>query len=368
MTASSPKELQQNRSLEKDAELEKGKGGGHGLPPNKHPTSFIETLVHLLKGFVGSGVFALGEGFKNVGLILGTVLTVFIGIACVYCEHILLKCSTTLKKRRKLSYYPDFAETVEMCFEEGPQSLRKFAKFTGSITYFMIIFMQFGFCCVYILFISNTSKYISDSYGLNLDLRVHMCIMMVPLILSSLVRSLKYIVPISLTANLCMIFGIASTMYIVMQDLPPVSSRRYIGDLGNVPLFFGTAVYSFEGIGLVLPLKREMKNPKHFDRPLGVLNLGLVIIVSIFLMMGFFSYLKYGDDIQASVTLNLPEKLVLSQMVRVAIGIGILFTYALMFYVPIELIWPRIAARFGPLSKPLLSELIFRIFMVFVTI
>ncbi|XP_039287387.1 transferrin [Nilaparvata lugens] len=39
-----------------------------------------------------------------------------------------------------------------------------------------------------------------------------------------------------------------------------------------------------------------------------------------------------------------------------------------MFYVPIELIWPRIAARFGPLSKPLLSELIFRIFMVFVTI
>lgn len=59
----------------------------------------------------------------------------------------------------------------------------------------------------------------------------------------------------------------------------------------------------------VLPLKNEMKNPNNFNKPLGVLNVGMVIVCIMFVAMGFLSYLKYGDLVSGSVTLNLtPEE------------------------------------------------------------
>lgn len=53
-----------------------------------------------------------------------------------------------------------------------------------------------------------------------------------------------------------------------------------------------------------------MKNPNNFSKPLGVLNVGMVIVGSMFVAIGFLSYLKYGDSVAGSVTLNLdPEQM-----------------------------------------------------------
>lgn len=50
-----------------------------------------------------------------------------------------------------------------------------------------------------------------------------------------------------------------------------------------------------------------MKNPKQFGSPLGVLNTGMVVVGTMFTLMGFLAYLKYGNDIKGSVTLNLGD-------------------------------------------------------------
>ena len=75
----------------------------------------------------------------------------------------------------------------------------------------------------------------------------------------------------------------------------------------ELPLFFGTAIYLFEGIGLVLPLRNSMKNPKNFSRSFGVLNVGMVFLTALFTLFGFIGYWKYGDDVKSSLTLNLPS-------------------------------------------------------------
>lgn len=51
---------------------------------------FLETLTHLLRGNIGSGVFAMGDAFKNGGLILAGILTVTIGLVSVHSQHILV--------------------------------------------------------------------------------------------------------------------------------------------------------------------------------------------------------------------------------------------------------------------------------------
>lgn len=53
-----------------------------------------------------------------------------------------------------------------------------------------------------------------------------------------------------------------------------------------------------------------MKEPQHFAKPLGVLNVGMSIVTVLFTTLGFLAYLQYGDNIQGSVTLNLEIKYV----------------------------------------------------------
>lgn len=48
-----------------------------------------------------------------------------------------------------------------------------------------------------------------------------------------------------------------------------------------------------------------MKKPSNFNKSFGVLNVGMVIVGTMFVAMGFVSYLKYGDAVAGSVTLNL---------------------------------------------------------------
>lgn len=90
-----------------------------------------------------------------------------------------------------------------------------------------------------------------DVYGWELSVQLHMAIVLVPIILSTWIRNLKYLVPVSSIANFLVLAGYMATMYIMSHDLPPISERRYIADWKNIPLFFGTVIYSFEGITLV---------------------------------------------------------------------------------------------------------------------
>jgi len=50
-----------------------------------------------------------------------------------------------------------------------------------------------------------------------------------------------------------------------------------------------------------------MKTPASFGGTTGVLNIGMTIITIMYVGMGFFGYVKYGEDAKGSVTLNLPN-------------------------------------------------------------
>lgn len=51
-----------------------------------------------------------------------------------------------------------------------------------------------------------------------------------------------------------------------------------------------------------------MRNPKQFSTVFGVLNVGMVIVTSLIILTGFMGYLKFGEAVRGSLTLNLPEE------------------------------------------------------------
>lgn len=50
-----------------------------------------------------------------------------------------------------------------------------------------------------------------------------------------------------------------------------------------------------------------MEHPKAYLKPFGIMNMGMLIVLSLYAIIGFFGYWKYGDNAQGSITLNLPQ-------------------------------------------------------------
>lgn len=90
-----------------------------------------------------------------------------------------------------------------------------------------------------------------DIYGYEFNIHLHMLYILVPILLPCLITNLKYLAFCSGIANVCMATGIGVVFYYACQDLPHPSEREYVGELNNLPLFFGTAIFAFEGIALV---------------------------------------------------------------------------------------------------------------------
>lgn len=51
-----------------------------------------------------------------------------------------------------------------------------------------------------------------------------------------------------------------------------------------------------------------MKTPRAFVGKFGVLNRAMVSIIILYVGMGLFGYLQYGDGAEGSITLNLPSE------------------------------------------------------------
>lgn len=58
----------------------------------------------------------------------------------------------------------------------------------------------------------------------------------------------------------------------------------------------------------MLALENNMKTPGSFGGTTGVLNVGMTAITIMYVAMGFFGYIKYGENSKGSITLNLPAE------------------------------------------------------------
>lgn len=112
-----------------------------------------------------------------------------------------------------------------------------------------------------------------------------------------------------------------------------------------------------------MPLENEMKSPKSFGGPVGVLNVAMALIIALYVGMGFFGYLRYGADAKGSITLNIPSgdpwvhlsiilrhhtfayyllfslSCRLAQVVKITMAFAIFITHALQNYVAIDIVW-----------------------------
>ncbi|KAF6210808.1 hypothetical protein GE061_013919 [Apolygus lucorum] len=336
----------------------------------EHPTSNFDTMVHLLKGNIGIGILAMPDAFLNAGLAVGTVGTLVMGLICTHCMHIIVRCAHELCGRYQAPFLT-YSQVANRSFKSGPVSVQRYSRLIRWVVNIFLVITQLGFCCVYFVFVGENIKQVVDLYDpfqVKLDVHWYIAGALLPMILLSWVNNLKFLAPVSMIAAILTFVGLGITFYYVLIDLPSVQTVSLSANVSQLPLFFGTAIYAFEGIGVVLPLENNMENPEDFGGLTGVLNTSMVIVALMYTFVGFFGYLKYGGGnmILGSITLNLPQNEGLAQSVRIMMALAIFLSYGIQFYVPMRIFWPPIERRLRTQYK-LLAELATRTLLVIFT-
>ncbi|KAK4872813.1 hypothetical protein RN001_014842 [Aquatica leii] len=334
-----------------------------------HPTTNVETFIHMLKGFLGTGILAMPEAFKMAGLANGFILTILIGILCTYSLHVLVQAQYVLCKKTRVPFLT-YSGLTKAALLNGPIAFNKFAVMSSYLVDVFLILYEMGMCCVYSIFVSVNVKQLVDEYLLEpMALEFYTIILLVPFMLILSIPNLKWLAPFSFVSNLLTFGSFGIILYYVFSELPLIENRRLVGTLHEFPLFFGTTLFALEGVGVVTALENNMKTPKSFGGYFGVLNVAMFFMMLLYVGMGFLGYWRYGEETQSSITLNLENKDVLAKLVLGLNSIAIYLSYGLQGFVPVNIMWNTyLLKRLSNLKHVWMFEYILRIVVVIVTV
>jgi proton-coupled amino acid transporter len=109
-------------------------------------------------------------------------------------------------------------------------------------------------------------------------------------------------------------------------------------------MFIGTAIFTYEGIGLIIPIQESMKQPHRFP---GVLAGVMVVITFIFLSAGALSYAAYGSTTKTVILLNLPQDDKFVNVVQFLYSLAILLSTPLQLFPAIRIMENELFTRSG---------------------
>jgi proton-coupled amino acid transporter len=286
-------------------------------PKPQGDASDIQSFFTLLKAFIGTGIMFLPKAFKNGGILFSSVTLVTVSIVTSLCFHLLLEC-----RKRYGGGYGDLGKEI------GGRRLR-------SLILFSITLSQIGFVCAGLIFTADNlhsffnavTKHSTTPLSVNLLITIQL-IALIPL---SYIRNMSKLGPVALLADVFILIGL---VYIYSYDITKIIQMGGFNPTiqkfnpRDWTLTVGSSIFTFEGIGLILPIQSSMKHPEHFNR---LLLIVMVIITIIFASVGVLCYGTFGDKVQVEVINNFPQD---SKLVN---AVQFLYAIAVMVGEPVQL-------------------------------
>jgi proton-coupled amino acid transporter len=315
----------------------------------QHGSSPKGAALLLLKSFVGTGVLFLPKAFLNGGMIFSSAVLLFVAALSYYC--FLLLCSTRL--------------AVPASF--GGMGKKLYGKWMLILINFSLVISQIGFSSAYIVFVSeNLQAFVLavSNCKTYIDIKWMILMQMIIFLPLSLYRNLHNIQKVAIVADVFILLGL---LYLYYFDIYTLVEQHGIADIEpfnpkSWTLFIGTAIFTFEGIGLIIPIQESMKDPRKFP---GVLALIMIVITIVFTSMGALSYAAFGSKTKTVVILNMPQDSKFVNGVQFIYSLAILLSTPLQFFPAIEITSKAIFTKTGK-NNPYIKwkKNIFRFLMV----
>ena len=292
------------------------------------------TILILLKSFVGTGVLFLPRAFFNGGILFSFTVMILVSFASYYC--FLLLTTSRLKLRGS---YADMAEMM-------------YGSYLRSLVNTSLVISQVGFSSAYIVFTSeNLRAFVLAVSKRKTDIDIKLVILMqlavfLPL---SLYRNLNKLSFIVYVADLFIVLGIVYLYYYNISTLAVDGIADVVLFNQNTwTLFIGTAVFTFEGIGLIIPIQDGMKKPQQLP---SILGLVMIIITCIFVSMGALAYAAYGSKTETVILLNMDQENKFVNGVQFIYSLAILLSTPMQIFPAITIMENAIFSKSGKYDK-----------------
>jgi proton-coupled amino acid transporter len=285
----------------------------------------------LLKSFVGTGVLFLPRAFLNGGMLFSSVVLLFVSILSYYCFILLVNA--------RLKIDGSFGDIGGVLY----------GKWMRWIILGSIVLSQLGFVSAYIVFTSqNLQAFILavSKCMTYIDIKFIVLMQLVIFLPLSLVRDISKLGITALVADLFIMLGL---IYVYYYDIKTIVDQKGVSDVASFnsatwTVFIGTAIFTYEGIGLIIPIQESMKQPKKFP---GVLAGVMVVITVIFLSAGALSYAAYGSSTKTVVLLNMPQDDKFVNAVQFLYSLAILLSTPLQLFPAIRIMENELFTRSG---------------------
>ena len=301
-----------------------------GRPPAGRSTPLGAAFM-LLKSFVGTGVLFLPKAYLNGGMLFSNVVLLCVAALSYYCFILLV--NTRLK--------------VEASF--GDMGGILYGKWLRVLILSSVALSQIGFVSAYIVFTSeNLQAFILAVSRCRtlIDIKFMVLMQLVIFLPLSLIRDIS---ALSLTAYIADAFIFLGLIYLYYYDIFTIAIHHGVADIVNFnprdwPLFIGTAIFTFEGVGLIIPIQESMRQPTKFPPVLAAV---MIIITVVFITMGAFSYAAFGSSTRTVVLLNLPQDDKFVNSVQFLYSLAILLSTPLQLFPAIRIMENALFTRSG---------------------
>jgi proton-coupled amino acid transporter len=285
----------------------------------------------LLKSFVGTGVLFLPRAYLNGGMMFSNVVLLLIAIFSYYCFILLVSVRLKVK-----ASFGDMGGII-------------YGKHFRNMINFSLVISQIGFSSAYIVFVGENLQAFIEAVShckTSIDIKWVILMQMIIFLPLSLYRNINHIQKMALAADLFILLGL---VYIYFYDVKTIVHQGGISDIQDFnpkdwTLFIGTAIFTFEGIGLIIPIQGSMKDPGKFPTVLAsVMTIVSVVMISI----GALSYAAYGSHTKTVVLSNMRQDNKLVNGVQFIYSVAILLSTPLQIYPAIEITSQQLFSRTG---------------------
>jgi proton-coupled amino acid transporter len=137
---------------------------------------------------------------------------------------------------------------------------------------------------------------------------------------------MKTLSPFSLIADIANLFGLSAVLIQDFEFYQHTDTIRAM-NTGGLLYVISIALYSLEGVALVLPLETSCADRKNFPSLLIQVLCGITILMVSFGTAGYFAF---GDATAAPITLNLQGEW--ASFVKLALCLALYLTYPIMMF------------------------------------
>jgi proton-coupled amino acid transporter len=130
----------------------------HSNPADK--TNFLQSLMHMIKGNLGTGILAMPASFSHCGLVSACIGLPVLCLIAAYCVHLLVRASQHLENKMKWTQL-EYAELAKGSFKTGPSWIRPYSGAMCKLVDGILVICQMGICCVYLVFIVDNVTSVS---------------------------------------------------------------------------------------------------------------------------------------------------------------------------------------------------------------